>query len=569
MNPIRSCAPVKDATACRHPFNVARPTRTANRLVRLPLSVLLLLLTTAWPASSGFAETLRHPEPMETLLRQTDLGELARQVELRGDPRRGAIVFYTSGAGCVKCHTSGAPASPLGPDLASLAAAPTRTSDTVADRVDNGGGDRNHDKPYRDRDAAMRHVIESLLFPSRVIRPGFETVSVLTDDGRVIRGMVARENDAELVLRDASDLEQEVTISRDAIEVISIDDNSMMPDGLVGVFPEPREFYDLVSYVTEVALGGPEKAAELKPSEDQLRVTDDTQNLDHAGILRRLRSRDFEAGEMIYHGYCFNCHGVDGNTPSLPTARAFGTEKLKFGADPYRMFLTLSRGNGLMAPMSHLTPKERYQVVHYIREAFMKGNNPDYVAVDDEYLAGLPEGSDLGESVPSVERDFGPALGSQLRREVNSALTLPLGDVSISYDLHSMDVAGLWYGGFLDLDQTQHVRGRGEGTAEPAGTPVTGLDTWQWGHEGDPRLSDGRPRAPRADAETLDGIQGPLPAWRQRHPSLLDRRPTGPRMAASNRTTDDRPRQPCRVAHPPNRRRRPVGASRRPWGRSV
>lgn len=481
MNPIRSFAAVKDETSSRY---------------RLP--VLLLLLVTAWPASSGFAETLRHPEPMETLLRETDLGELARQVELRGDPRRGAIVFYTSGAGCVKCHTSGAPASPLGPDLASLSAPPSRPSDTVADRVENDRDEREHNKPYRDRDAAMRHVIESLLFPSRVIRPGYETVSVLTDDGQVIRGMVAREDDSQLVLRDASDLEQEVTVSRDAIEVISIDDNSMMPDGLVGVFPEPREFYDLASYVTEVALGGPEKAAELKPSEDQLRVTDDTQNLDHAGILRRLRARDFETGEKIYHGYCFNCHGVDGNTPSLPTARAFGTEKLKFGADPYRMFLTLSRGNGLMAPMSHLTPKERYQVVHYIREAFMKGNNPDFVAVDDEYLAGLPEGSDLGESVPTVERDFGPALGSQLRREVNSALTLPLGDVSISYDLHSMDVAGLWYGGFLDLDQTQHVRGRGEGTAEPAGSPVTGLDAWQWGHEGnlDYPTDDLPPRGP-------------------------------------------------------------------------
>ncbi len=401
------------------------------------------------------AETLRHPEPMEALLKQTDLEELVRQVEMRGDPARGALVFYKSAAGCVKCHTSGEPASPLGPDLAEVGPESTE-----------------------------RHLIESLLFPSRKIREGFETVSVLTVDGRVVRGMVAKDEPESLVLRDASDLENEIAIAKDEIETMTPAETSMMPDGLIGVLPELREFCDLASYVIAVAKGGPERAAELKPSPEELLVEDDTENLDHAGILKRLRTRDFETGEKIYHGYCYSCHGVDGNNPSLPTARAFGTQELKFGADPYQMFMTLSRGKGLMAPMSHLTPKERYQVVHYIRQEFMKGSNPDYAEVDDEYLASLPTGSDLGDSVPSVERDFGPALASQLERRVNSALTIRLGDVSLSYDLHTMDHAGIWYGGFLDLDETQHVRGRGEGTAAPAGTPIRGLDVWQWGHDG-------------------------------------------------------------------------------------
>ena len=58
--------------------------------------------------------------------------------------------------------------------------------------------------------------------------------------------------------------------------------------------------------------------------------------------------------------------------------------------------MTLSRGNGLMAAMTHLTPKERYQVVHYIREQFMKPTNPDYFKVDADYLARLPKGTEDG-----------------------------------------------------------------------------------------------------------------------------------------------------------------------------
>ena len=117
----------------------------------------------------------------------------------------------------------------------------------------------------------------------------------------------------------------------------------------------------------------------------------------------KLNRRDFTAGEAIYHGYCYSCHGSDGNTPSLPTARAFGTQKLKFGEDPYRMFLTLSKGNGMMAPMTQLTPKERYQVVHYIREQFVKPGKLDEVKVDLAYLDGLPKGTDSGDRVLSVD----------------------------------------------------------------------------------------------------------------------------------------------------------------------
>lgn len=454
------------------------PTQILRSLAAGGAAMLVALQTPLLSAQIEPAtDTLRHPESLQQQLQTTDLAVLAREVELRGDPQRGALVFYKSAAACAQCHLSGEQASPLGPDLATLASDPSADPPTA------------------------EHLIESILFPSKKIRDGFATVAVLTGDGQVVTGMLVRQDDTQVVLRDASDLMQEITLAADDVEAIRRLTTSMMPDGLAGTIGGLREFYDLASYVIQVATGGPPRAAQLQPTAEQLRVGDDIRNIDHAGIISKLNNRDFAAGEQIYQGYCYSCHGTDGNTPSLPTARAFGTQKLKFGEDPYRMFLTLSKGNGLMAPMTQLTPKERYQVAHYIREKFIKPGKLDEVKVDRAYLDSLPKGTDSGERILSVERDFGPALASQLGREVNSALTLRLGALSLSYNLHRMDIAGVWRDGFLNLDQTQHIRGRGEGTADPAGTMLDELSYWRWGHGGtlDYDTQDLLPRGPMPD----------------------------------------------------------------------
>ncbi len=395
------------------------------------------------------------PQNLDEMLKGADVKMLAREARRRGNAERGALVFYTSSAACIKCHTSGAAKSPLGPDLAAL-------GEAVTDE----------------------HVVEAILHPSLKIRKGYESVSVITDEGKTIVGMVADDRKDEIVLRDATNLEQEIVIKKSEIDETVISRISMMPDGLAMGLRNQSEFYDLVRYVIDVTQGGVERAAALKPSAEELAATDDTKDLDHAGIIKRLSKRDLKAGGGIYGGLCANCHGVDGNKPSLPNARAFAAQKLKFGADPYKMFLTLSHGNGLMGPALQLSPKERYQVIHYIRETFMKDRNPDYSPVAPEYLTSLPKGTGNGEAPSRKRPDVGPALASQLERRVSSALTIKLGKMTISYDLHSMDQAGVWNGGFLDVNATQHMRGRGEGVPLPHGEKIEGLSGWQWGHGG-------------------------------------------------------------------------------------
>ena len=107
--------------------------------VSLQISVVSILswIMLAMFASPAFAQ----PGRLQNVLQQVDAQRLASEARLRGDSRRGAIVFHTSAAACVKCHQSGAGKSPLGPDLAQL-------------------GEKITDI----------HLVESLLNPSKSIR---------------------------------------------------------------------------------------------------------------------------------------------------------------------------------------------------------------------------------------------------------------------------------------------------------------------------------------------------------------------------------------------------------------
>ncbi|MEM6471510.1 MAG: DUF6797 domain-containing protein, partial [Planctomycetota bacterium] len=380
-----------------------------------------------------------------------EVTRIAAEARLRGDARRGAKLFHQSAAACAKCHLQGE-ASPLGPDLTTV-----------------------------DPKASDEYFVEAILEPSKTIRKGYETVRVLTENGKVFTGMVARETDQFLMLRDASDLQREIRIDKDSIEVVKKSDQSMMPKGLAESLRQPRDLLDLVRYLMEIARGGESRALELLPNPDELVVRDDTLNLDHAGIIKNLTEDDLKIGERIYRSHCVNCHGRDGNTPTLPTARAFGKQPMKFGADPFRMVQTLTNGAGLMAAMQNLSPRERYQVAHYIRETFMKAANPVYEPVTEAYLAALPEGTESGDRAESGDRDYGLALGSQIGNDINSALTLrPIDNVTVSYDLHRLKFAGVWENGFLDLSETQHYKQRGERMPKIDGDPIAGLDEWTW-----------------------------------------------------------------------------------------
>ena len=110
-----------------------------------------------------------------------------------------------------------------------------------------------------------------------------------------------------------------------------------------------------------------------------------------------------------------NCHGTKDRLGSLPTSLRFASGSFKNGSDPFSMYRTLSLGFGQMTPQTWMVPRQKYDVIHYIRETYLKPHNPgQYSRVDQTYLARLPRGKSRGpepvDIQPWVTMDYGPTL---------------------------------------------------------------------------------------------------------------------------------------------------------------
>ena len=120
-------------------------------------------------------------------------------------------------------------------------------------------------------------------------------------------------------------------------------------------------------------------------------------NIDHRGIVEDLDQESYQRGERIYNANCINCHGNPEIEGSIPLSTKFWAQSLNAGKDPYSMYQTVTKGFKTMPPQLTLTPREKYDVITYIREAYMRSSNPlEYFDISPGYLAGLPEGNSKG-----------------------------------------------------------------------------------------------------------------------------------------------------------------------------
>lgn len=373
----------ENAGTMRHPFRqyprIPFILQHHSGMIRfLALSAILL----ATPPSR--AQTL------EQQLQAEPAGRLAEAARQNGDARRGAILFHQVHVGCVKCHAVDGSSNALGPNLTKLA---------------------------DQQDATDEAIIASILDPSGKIRRGFETITVVTVKGRTHTGLLVRRTDDEIVLRDPAKDGQRTTISADDIEEVVPGKQSVMPAGIVNQLASRQQFLDLARYVLEVRDGGLDTARKLQPPPGLIthRVPEYEKHVDHAGLIRALDDDAMKRGEKIYNRLCINCHGDLKRPGSLPTALRFAEGKFRSGGDPYTMYRTLTHGFGLMVPQTWMVPRQKYDVVHYIRETYVRNSNAQqYVEVSDEYLAGLPAGDSFGpepvEYAPWSDMNYGPSM---------------------------------------------------------------------------------------------------------------------------------------------------------------
>lgn len=216
----------------------------------------------------------------------------------------------------------------------------------------------------------------------------------------------------------------------------------------------------------------------------------------HAKLIKNLNPKQLKEGEKIYNHLCITCHGNQQKEGSLPTAMRFHKGTFKNGSDPYRIFKTLEKGYGMMVPQVQYTAEEKYAVIHYIRETFLKKQNPtQYFNADESYLASLPHHitlKDTKQTKPKdktpayAKMDFGPykmgtfqidhKLENIAQKGINIRLNPGEGGVSkgnswMLYDHDTMRMASAYQGEYLDWKGIQYDGSHGT-HATIGGTPT-------------------------------------------------------------------------------------------------
>ncbi|MBT8044670.1 MAG: cytochrome c, partial [Verrucomicrobiae bacterium] len=138
-------------------------------------------------------------------------------------------------------------------------------------------------------------------------------------------------------------------------------------------------------------------------------------NIDHAKLIQQRSKSIIRQGARIYQQVCHSCHGDLDKPGSIPNSLRFGEGKFQHGSDPYTIYQSMTRGWRAMAPQVTLVPREKYAVIHYIREYYLKGHNKSqYFDITKDYLDSLPKGNSLGpvpeRHDPWNEMNYGPFL---------------------------------------------------------------------------------------------------------------------------------------------------------------
>jgi putative heme-binding domain-containing protein len=130
-----------------------------------------------------------------------------------GDPFAGERVFRNL---CAQCHTIHGHGGNVGPDL-----------------TGNGRG-------------SFDQLVSSVFDPSLVIGPGYQTVTVVTTDGRNLTGLVTEDSAQRVVLRMAG--EGEEAVPRNHIQYTRVSKLSMMPEGMEGL--DKKDIADLFAFLS-------------------------------------------------------------------------------------------------------------------------------------------------------------------------------------------------------------------------------------------------------------------------------------------------------------------------------
>jgi quinoprotein glucose dehydrogenase len=143
-----------------------------------------------------------------------------RAVFAGGDLEEGKKIFIErAGVECMRCHALNSKGGVVGPDLAGIGKRQTR-----------------------------EYLLESILYPNKLIAPGFENVTLVMNNGTSLAGIVKSENSKELILNSPED--GNITVQKNEIQTRQRG-LSAMPEGIAKMLSK-QDLRNLLEYLANL-----------------------------------------------------------------------------------------------------------------------------------------------------------------------------------------------------------------------------------------------------------------------------------------------------------------------------
>ena len=334
-----------------------RPNRYLKQIIRQSVVHSAFILLAACISPICYGQTLTEKLVLE------DPAKLVQESSKKGDIVRGAILFHQGNINCANCHRPAVGKDRIGPDLSRL---PNETTDAS--------------------------FVESILLPSKTIKKDYQTTMVLTAAGKVITGLVAVEDEQQIVLRTGRFSEELQTIAKVDIESRRLSTKSSMPDGLINELKSRQQFLDLLRYVIDLKRNGRKEDIAAK-----------------AQVQREL-SDDLKGLVLIDQFNCVACHESsplqdnfqDAHAPDLKwAARRLNPDYLTdFIADPQKMKPGTKMPHMLAGANEQTRKQSAEAIVQYLRS--LDENQFQETAANQIDRDAVRRGNELFHSVGCV-----------------------------------------------------------------------------------------------------------------------------------------------------------------------
>jgi putative heme-binding domain-containing protein len=170
---------------------------------------------------AGFAGVVigyepRGPEAPSQKLTQEEIFEYQNKQEQPGSADAGRVIFDKV---CASCHRFGEIGKEVGPDLTTLVSR------------------------FKKRD-----VLESILWPSKLISDQYKAEMFELNNGNVVSGLIVRENATAVAVRTAENPEKPVIVPKAEIANRAESSASLMPEGLLEGYSQ-ADIANLLTFV--------------------------------------------------------------------------------------------------------------------------------------------------------------------------------------------------------------------------------------------------------------------------------------------------------------------------------